>query len=111
MSSGADFWKKMESEEDLTKAVEASFEKKSVIFKHSTRCHISKMVLQNFEKEVAENSKDVNCYFLDILANRSLSTKIAEVFGVTHQSPQIIVLENGNAVKDASHQNISVRII
>ena len=111
MSSGADFWKKMESEEDLTKAVEASFEKKSVIFKHSTRCHISKMVLQNFEKEVAENSKDVNYYFLDILANRSLSTKIAEEFGVTHKSPQIIVLENGNAVKDASHQSISVRII
>ncbi|MDP2453984.1 MULTISPECIES: bacillithiol system redox-active protein YtxJ [unclassified Kaistella] len=110
-NSSISFWNKIESEEDLEKAVEKSFEKKIVIFKHSTRCHISKMVLKNFENEVANSDKDVVYYFLDLIAHRPISNKIAEDFGVTHQSPQLIVLENGKAVKDASHQSISVNLI
>lgn len=105
------FWNTIESEEDLNKAVEQSSEKKVVLFKHSTRCFISKTVLKNFEKEVQNSDKDVAYYFLDLIAYRSISNKIADQFGVTHQSPQMIVLENGKAIKDASHQSISVNLI
>lgn len=105
------FWQNLTTEEDLSKAIAESFEKKVVIFKHSTRCFISKTVLKNFEKEVANSDKDVEYYFLDLIAYRAISNKIAEDFGVTHQSPQMIVLENGKAVKDASHQSISVHQI
>ena len=110
-NSSTSFWNMIESEEDLAKAVEQSFEKKVVIFKHSTRCHISKMVLKSFENEVANSDKEVVYYFLDLIAYRPISNKIAEDFGITHQSPQMIVLENGKAVKDASHQSISVNLI
>ena len=110
-NTSTSFWNMIESEEDLAKAVKKSFEKKVVIFKHSTRCHISKMVLKNFENEVAHADKEVAYYFLDLIANRSISNKIAEDFGVTHQSPQMIVLENGKAVNNASHQSISVSLI
>lgn len=109
--SGETFWKSIRSEEDLQNAIAESSEKKVVIFKHSTSCFISKTVLKNFEKEVANSDKDVSYYFLDLLANRSISNKIADDLGVTHQSPQLIVLENGKAVADASHQSISVDII
>lgn len=105
------FWKIIRSEEDLNNAVAESFTKKVVIFKHSTSCYISKMVLKNFEKEVQESEKDVSYYFLDLLANRNLSNQIADDFNVTHQSPQLIVLEKGSAVKNASHQSISVSLI
>ena len=88
-----------------------SFEKKVAIFKHSTRCHISKTVLRNFESEVQNTDKNVEYYFLDLLAHRNLSNKIAEDFGVEHQSPQLIVLENGKSVKDASHQAISLHLV
>ncbi|WP_294234557.1 monothiol bacilliredoxin BrxC family protein, partial [uncultured Chryseobacterium sp.] len=47
-------------------------------------------------------------YYLDLLAYRPLSNRIADDLGVTHQSPQLIVIENGKAVNNASHQNISV---
>ena len=110
-NSSTSFWNMIESEEDLAKAVEQSFEKKVVIFKHSTRCHISKMVLKSFENEVANSDKEVVYYFLDLIAHRPISNKIAEDFGITHQSPQMIVLENGKALKDASHQSISVNLI
>ena len=110
-NTSTSFWNIMESEEDLAQAVQKSFEKKVVIFKHSTRCHISKMVLKSFENEVAHSDKDVVYYFLDLISHRSISNKIADDFGVTHQSPQMIVLENGKAVKNASHQSISVNQI
>ena len=110
-NSSSSFWKIIESDEDLKNAVAKSFEKKIVIFKHSTRCHISKMVLKNFESEVNYTDKNVDYYFLDLIAHRPISNKIAEDFGITHQSPQLIVVDNGKAVKDASHQSISVNLI
>lgn len=109
--SSLTFWKNIESEADLNKAIEESSTKKVAIFKHSTRCFISKTVLKNFEREVQNSDKDVSYYFLDLIANRNLSNKIADDFRVTHQSPQLIVLENGKAVNDASHQSISVSLI
>ena len=109
--SSPEFWKYLESEEDLNRAIAVSTEKKVAIFKHSTRCFISKTVLKNFEKEVENSDKNMDYYFLDLLAHRDLSNKIADDLGVTHQSPQLIVLENGVVVNHASHQSISLSLI
>ena len=109
--SSPEFWKYLESEEDLNRAIAVSTEKKVAIFKHSTRCFISKTVLKNLEKEVENSDKNVDYYFLDLLAHRDLSNKIADDLGVTHQSPQLIVLENGVVVNHASHQSISLSLI
>lgn len=105
------FWKNMCHENDLKDAVENSHRNKVVIFKHSTRCFISRTVLKNFENEVQNSDKNIDYYYLDLLACRSLSNKIAEQFVVEHQSPQIIVLENGIAVSNASHQAISLNLV
>ncbi len=104
-------WKKIESEKDLDSAVEKSSKQKVLIFKHSTRCFISKTVLKNFEKQMQASNKDYAYYFLDLLANRSISNEIESRFDVVHQSPQLIVLENGKAVKNASHHNIDLETI
>ena len=68
-------------------------------------------MLKNFEKEVSNSDKDASYYFLDLLANRSISNKIADDLDVEHQSPQLIVLQDGKAVKSASHHSISVSLI
>ncbi|SDR11259.1 bacillithiol system protein YtxJ [Chryseobacterium soldanellicola] len=102
------FWKKIESEEDLAKALEKSYINNIAIFKHSTSCFISKTVLRNFEREIENIDQKVELYYLDLLVYRSLSNKIAEDLGVRHESPQLIVIENGKAIDNASHQNISV---
>lgn len=103
------FWKVIKSEEDLEKAIKESYQNKVGIFKHSTSCFISKTVLKNFEKEI-ENSEEQNAsfYFLDLLAFRPISNKIAEDFGIRHESPQLIVFENGETINNASHQDISL---
>ncbi|WP_447950889.1 bacillithiol system redox-active protein YtxJ [Chryseobacterium koreense] len=105
------FWHEIKSEGDLEDAIRKSSEKKVVIFKHSTRCHISKMVKKKFEKEVGNSDKAVEYYYLDLLAHRNISNKIADDLGVEHQSPQLIVLENGNAVRNASHHSINLNIV
>ena len=105
------FWKPIESEDDLKIAIDNSYAYKVAIFKHSPSCFISKTVLRNFEKEIEslENTDDIaELYFLDLLAYRPLSNKIAEDLGVRHESPQLLVVENGKVINNASHQNISI---
>lgn len=103
------FWNIIESEHDLEEAIKKSHAGKIAIFKHSTSCFISKTVLRNFEKEIEESSEHgATLYFLDLLAHRNLSNKIAEDFGIRHESPQLIVIENGNEINNASHQDITL---
>ncbi|WP_027381824.1 bacillithiol system redox-active protein YtxJ [Epilithonimonas caeni] len=104
-------WEKLESEKDLDSAVERSSQQKVLIFKHSTRCFISKTVLKNFEKQMQNSDKDYAYYFLDLLANRPISNEIESRFDVVHQSPQLIVLEKGKATHNASHQNIDLETV
>ncbi|AZA85859.1 bacillithiol system redox-active protein YtxJ [Chryseobacterium shandongense] len=100
-------WKYIQSEEDLKKAIEHSFNQKIAIFKHSTSCFISKTVLKNFEKEIENSDNKPELYFLDLLAHRSISNKIAADLNIRHESPQLLVIENGKVVNSASHQHIS----
>ena len=102
------FWSIIKSEEDLKIAIENSYAYKIAIFKHSTSCFISKTVLKNLEKEIETSDEKGAFYFLDLLAFRSISKKIAEDFGIRHESPQLIVFENGKPINNASHQDISL---
>lgn len=111
-SSLKEFWNEIESSEDLEAAIEASKLGKVVIFKHSTRCMISKTVLRNFEKQIESKSVDLpKFYYLDLLNHRDISNEIAQKFSVVHQSPQIVVIENGQVIHHASHDNIDLSLI
>lgn len=77
----------------------------SIVFKHSTRCHISAFVLKMLEQTWNEDP-NVDCYFLDLLRFRNLSNILADVCKVYHESPQVLLIMNGECVFDASHQDI-----
>lgn len=102
------FWNYIKDEEDLRIAIENSYAYRIAIFKHSTSCFISKTVLRNLEKEIEESDEKGAFYFLDLLAHRNLSNKITEDFDIRHESPQLIVIENGKAINNASHQSITL---
>jgi bacillithiol system protein YtxJ len=82
-----------------------SNQKPAVIFKHSTRCSISRFALKQFEKEFTLEDS-VDAYFLDLLEYRDISNEIASRFGVYHQSPQLLLIKNGQSIYDASHDAI-----
>ena len=78
-----------------------------VLFKHSTRCSISRMALKQFDAEFNYPEEKINWYLLDLLNHRDLSNEIASRYHVVHQSPQIVVIRNGKAVFNESHDSIS----
>lgn len=78
-----------------------------LIFKHSTRCGISRMVLKQFENSFKEGFKDLKVYYIDLLNYREVSNEVGYAFQVQHQSPQLLVIKNGVAVNHASHYEIT----
>ncbi|QPH41457.1 bacillithiol system redox-active protein YtxJ [Pedobacter endophyticus] len=79
----------------------------SLIFKHSTRCSISAMAKRNFEFSWDVIPEDTKLYFLDLIAYREISNEVSHLFQVTHQSPQILLIKDGDCVLEASHSDIS----
>ncbi len=80
--------------------------KSIAIFKHSTRCGISRMVLKNFEREFNLSEDQIDMYYLDLLNFRELSNEISKIFDLTHQSPQLLLIKNGETIYNASHSDI-----
>lgn len=78
-----------------------------LIFKHSTTCGISRMAMKQFESQFDLNDQVVS-YYLDLLTYRSISNEVAVRFGVEHQSPQLLLIQDGKCVFDASHGAIDV---
>jgi bacillithiol system protein YtxJ len=80
----------------------------SIIFKHSTRCSISMMAKRRFELDWDDLPEDIPLYFLDLIKNRDISNQIAQDFSVYHESPQLLLIKNGECILDQSHGGISV---
>jgi len=89
----------------LDEIVTLSNEKPVVIFKHSTRCSISRFALKQFENEF-DLGDEVAPYFLDLIEHRDISGEIANRFNVVHQSPQLLLIKGGKSVCDVSHSDI-----
>jgi len=80
----------------------------SLIFKHSTRCSISMMAKRRFEMDMDKLPADMPLYFLDLIKHRDLSGKVAQDFQVHHESPQMLLIKDGDCILDQSHGGISV---
>jgi bacillithiol system protein YtxJ len=89
----------------LNEIMDLSHEQPVAIFKHSTRCSISRMALKQFENEF-DLEGSVTPYFLDLLNHRDISQEIAIRFEVYHQSPQLLLIKEGKSIYDASHSDI-----
>ena len=99
-------WLALTDDVQLDEIVAQSEEKPIIIFKHSTRCSVSRMALKQFENEFDFQDK-FTPYFLDLLEYRPISNAIATRFEVEHQSPQLLVIKDGIAIHDASHSAIA----
>jgi bacillithiol system protein YtxJ len=99
-------WIQLSSQDQLQSIIESSAVQPQVIFKHSTRCNISTVAKNRLEK--AEPPADIPFYYLDLLNYRPISNAIADTFEVAHESPQILVIQNGQCVYSESHMGIDM---
>ena len=102
-------WIHLTDEEQLKQIISKSQIRPQVIFKHSTRCSISSVALQRLQK--VSQPSNIDFYFLDLLSYRSLSNKIAQSFDVPHESPQVLLIRDGQCVYEESHMGISMNDI
>lgn len=98
-------WIPLTNEAELANIISLSQHKYQLIFKHSTRCSISNLAKSRLEKA---DPIAIDCYYLDLIAHRSLSNKIAEDFGVHHESPQVLLIKDGQCIYEESHNGIRV---
>ena len=99
-------WQSLTSELDFERLMDKSNIAPQVIFKHSTRCSISKVVKHRLDKSAIPDHAEF--HFLDLIAYRSLSNKVADELGVTHESPQVLLIKNGKCIYHESHYGITM---
>ncbi len=101
-------WIPLRSIEQIKEIKEKSKTKPAAIFKHSTRCAISRSVIKNFDSNFPESVSDkIDVYYLDLLNFRDVSNEVGYAFQVLHQSPQLMLVSRGEAVVHASHYDIT----
>ena len=100
-------WIALQELSQLETIKEDSFTKPQLIFKHSTTCGISAMVLNRFTSSYGLTEEEITLHFLDLHAFRPISNAVADEFGVIHQSPQLIIVKNGEVVFHTSHGAIN----
>ena len=97
--------------QDIDKIIELSHGKLQLIFKHSTVCPISRM---SYEKMLAEYpllEDQADLYYLGVIEQRPLSNYVAEILNIRHESPQLLVVRNGECIFNESHLMIDPKIL
>lgn len=101
----------LEAQNQVDAIISNSFLRPQLIFKHSTRCSISRFVLSDFISNYGFSEQEFGAWYLDLLAYRSISNAVAVQFNVEHQSPQLLVIKNGKVIAHASHEAISTILL
>lgn len=104
-------WNSLNSVDQLLEVQKQSHEQLVLIFKHSTSCSISRTALDRLERNWKSEEMSIAPYYLDLLAHRDVSNRVATDFGVEHQSPQVLILRNGKSVYNRSHLDIDFKSI
>ncbi len=101
-------WHPIEKAEDVYTIEDRSRVVPCLIFKHSTSCPISGLAKMRLEGDWDFSEDKLEVYFLDLLRHRDVSNLIAEHFSVHHQSPQVLLIRDGQCTYDNSHLDINV---
>jgi bacillithiol system protein YtxJ len=101
-------WRTLDSKNSLEEILEISKSVPCAIFKHSTRCSTSSVAKNRLERGWNHADDSFPVYYLDVLESREVSSDVAAKFDVIHQSPQLLVIKNGDCVYHASHLSISI---
>jgi bacillithiol system protein YtxJ len=106
-SGGPGFpWKSLDASQTLEDLIESSHVRPQVIFKHSTSCGLSAMMLRRFENQWGQAGEQADFYFLDLIRHRGISNLVADRLDVWHQSPQVLLVVRGEVRVSASHGEI-----
>lgn len=88
---------------ELDAALARSSEVPVVIFKHSPTCGVSAQAFESISEWLDAESPGAEFYVVPVQASRPLSTALAQKFGIRHESPQVLLIADGQVVWHGSH--------
>jgi bacillithiol system protein YtxJ len=97
------------STQDADRMIQASYERPVYLLKHSISCPVSARGQMAFVGLADE--ADLDLYTVIVQYARSVSTYLAETLGVRHETPQAILVKDGEAVSVASHYAIKTNAL
>jgi bacillithiol system protein YtxJ len=99
-------WIPLQNETQLEEIRKRSSGRPQLIFKHSTRCSTSAVVKGRLDR--AEKPEAIDFYYLDLISYRPVSNKVADLFRIDHESPQVLLIRDGQCIYDESHMGITM---
>lgn len=99
-------WHELTQLSELDGWFERSYKQPVLFFKHSTRCSISAAALGRMQRGSHQIPEEFEVVYLDLIAHRDISNALAERTGVVHESPQLLLVQEGKCVFDASHFDV-----
>ena len=75
------------------------------IYKHSTRCSVSLFAMKRLL--LLDTTQNETWVYIDVVAQRPLSLALAEELNILHESPQLILLSEGNVLAHGSHHQVT----
>lgn len=104
-------WKALSTFEDLEGIIEKSSQQPVLIYKHSTSCPLSSVVRSRLEHSWKTDPLDIEAHLLDLISFREVSNAVEDQFKVRHQSPQVLVIDQGKCIFHCSHLAIGLKVI
>ncbi|MEX0933376.1 MAG: bacillithiol system redox-active protein YtxJ [Candidatus Paceibacterota bacterium] len=99
----------IETKDDLQKAFGQSYDARVLILKISNTCPVSKELYTELQKKTASQKKIAGHVFLLVVQDaREISNEIAMKFGIIHETPQVLIIENEDVFFYENHDKIDL---
>jgi bacillithiol system protein YtxJ len=110
-SDESEIWEMISDPSQVALIIEASKEKPQLIYKHSHRCSVCFVAKGDLEMASDKIKKHADMNFVNVVRSRGASNEIASELEVRHESPQVILVDNGKVVWQGSHGSINADVI
>lgn len=101
-----DDWNVLTNKEDIKEVIKRSKDRPQLIYKHSHRCGTCLVARKEIENNFEAIKEQTDMNFVNVVKNRAVSDEISERLEVRHESPQVLIIHNGEAVWHESHHSI-----
>lgn len=93
--------------EEFDRLLAASGERPLLLFKYSATCGTSAQALDELFAHLNERPADVTYAIVTVQTHRDVSNAIARTLGVRHETPQLLLIRDGDVVWSASHYRVT----
>lgn len=105
-NTNLDYWNVLTDKDQVEKVLESSHQKTQLVYKHSHTCGICHAAKEQIESVFTEIEKQADMSFVNVKKSQPVSNALAEQLGVRHESPQVLIINQGKCVWHKSHWSI-----